>query len=84
MSDASVLRSIDTRHDGLISPSQLKSLDTLKGVMANEVLRADGNAVIDLKYGQRSTFLRSLLSLDGVYWFASSKIANIAAPPMSP
>ncbi len=82
MPDVAVLRSIDTKHDGLFSPSQLKSLDTLKAVMAEEVLRAGGNAVIDFKYGQRSTFWRSLLSLDDVYWFASGKVVKISAPPV--
>ena len=84
MPGASILRSIDTKHDGIFSPSQLKSLDTLKETMAYQVLSAGGNAVIDFKYGQRSTFWRSLLSLDDVYWFASGKIAKVDTPPELP
>lgn len=81
MPGASVLRLIDTKHDGIFSASQLKSLDTLKEVMAKEVISSGGNTVIDFKYGQRSTFWRSLFSLDDVYWFASGKVVKIAAPP---
>ncbi|WP_338468914.1 hypothetical protein V3I01_09775 [Sphingomonas sp. gentR] len=74
---ASVIAPIDTKIDGWFSQSQLKSLDTVKDAMVEQVVRAGGNAVIDFKYGQKSSFWRSLLSVDDVYWFASGKIASI-------
>jgi hypothetical protein len=71
------IRPISTQHDGIFSQSQLKSLDTLKRVMAAEAKRAGGNAIIQFTYGQRNTFWRSLLSIDDVWWHASGVIANV-------
>lgn len=68
---------IDTKHDGGWSQSQLKSLDTLKAVMAERAKQAGCNAVIDFRYGQKNTFWRSLLSIDDVWWHASGTIAQI-------
>ena len=55
---AVTIRPISTQHDGFFSQSQLKSLDTLKKVMADEAKRAGGNAVIRFTYGQKNTFWR--------------------------
>ena len=74
---AVIIRAISTQHDGMFSQSQLKSLDTLKRVMAAEARRAGGNAVIRFTYGQRNTFWRSLLSIDDVWWHASGMIAKV-------
>src|SRR4051794_17322719 len=74
---ATVIRSISTQHDGVFSQSQLKSLDSLKRVMAKEVKQAGGNAVIRFTYGQKNTFWRSLLSIDDVWWHASGVIAKV-------
>jgi hypothetical protein len=74
---ATVIRQLDTKHDGIFSQSQLKSLDTLKRVMAAEAKRVGGNAVIRFTYGQRNTFWRSLLSIDDVWWYASGAIAKV-------
>ena len=69
---------ISTRIDGVFSNSQLKSLDDIKDKMSEIVRRNGGNAVIDFKYGQKSSFWRSLLSLDDVRWEASGYVAQIA------
>ena len=74
---AVTIRPISTQHDGFFSQSQLKSLDTLKKVMADEAKRAGGNAVIRFTYGQKNTFWRSLLSIDDVWWHASGVIAKV-------
>lgn len=74
---AQAIRPISTQHDGMFSQSQLKSLDTLKRVMAAEAKRAGGNAVIRFTYGQKNTFWRSLLSIDDVWWHASGVIAKV-------
>ena len=68
---------ISTCIDGMFSHSQLKSLDDIKDKMAEVVHRKGGNAVIDFKYGQKSSFWRSLLSLDDVRWEASGCVARI-------
>lgn len=76
------LRAIDTKYDGF--GSQLKSLDTIKDQMVARVVAAGGNAVIDFRYGQKSTFWRSLISVDEVFWWAAGTIARVdraALPP---
>lgn len=57
--------------------SQLKTLDDVKELMALDVQAAGGNAVVDFKYRQTSSFWRSLISLDNVYWESSGFIATI-------
>ena len=68
---------LSTRIDGVFSNSQLKSLDDIKDKMSEIVRRSGGNAVVDFKYGQKSSFWRSLLSLDDVRWEASGYVARI-------
>jgi hypothetical protein len=45
--------------------------------MRDYVLSRGGNSVIDFKYGQRSTFWKSLLGMDDVMWYGSGKVARI-------
>lgn len=71
------ISTISTKLDGVFSNSQLKSLDDVKDAMVSEVKAKGGNAVIDFKYTQRSSFWRSLISLDDVRWEASGVVANI-------
>lgn len=72
------IKPISTRLDGIwFSESQLKSLDDVKDAMIKAVKNAGGNAVIDFKYCQKTSFWRSLLSIDDVRWEASGTIAKI-------
>lgn len=72
------IRPISTTLNGCwFSQSQLKSLDDIKSVMAREALQHGGNAVINFKYCQKSSFWRSLLSIDDVRWESSGTIAII-------
>ena len=75
---AVTIRPISTQHDGFFSQSQLKSLDTLKKVMADEAKRAGGNAVI--RYSPTVRKIRSggiSCSIDDVWWHASGVIAKV-------
>ena len=74
---ATIIKKIDTKIDGFFTQSQLKSLDTIKDKMITAVMDAGGNAVVDFRYGQRTSFWSSFLSLDDVRWFASGLIAKI-------
>ena len=75
---AKAIKPILTRLDGyFFSQSQLKSLDDVKTAMIKIVKQSGGNAVIDFKYCQKSSFWRSLLSIDDVRWEASGMIAQI-------
>ena len=77
-SGARGIKPISTRLDGwCFSQSQLKSLDDVKDAMVNEVLRSGGNAVVNFQYCQKSSFWRSLFSIDDVRWEASGYIASI-------
>lgn len=71
------IKAISTRIDGCFSGAQLQSLDNIKDIMATEVRRYGGNAVVNFKYAQKSSFWRSLISLDDVRWEASGSIATI-------
>ena len=74
---AKIIREISTEINELFSGSQLKSLDDVKERMVDIVKQSGGNAVINFKYGQKSSFWKSIFALDNVYWFASGKIAKI-------
>ncbi len=74
---AQVIREINTEINEFFGQSQLKNLDHVKQLMVKAVAAAGGNAVIDFKYGQKSSFWKSLLGLDDVLWYASGKIAVI-------
>ena len=72
-----LIANLSTSLDGLFSNSQLKSLDDIKDKMVEEVKGKGGNAVVDFKYAQKSSFWRSIFSLDDVRWEASGYIAVI-------
>ena len=65
------IAAISTHLDGVFSSAQLKSLDDIKDKMAAEAKLKGGNAIVNFKYGQKSSFWRSLFSLDDVRWEAS-------------
>lgn len=71
------IRNISTEINQFFGQSQLKSLDDIKDKMVDIVKASGGNAVIDFKYVQKSSFWKSLFSLDDVSWFASGTIALI-------
>lgn len=75
---ARAIRPISTVLDGVFNNAQLKNLNDVKREMAQEVLAAGGNAVIDFTYGQRTGgFWRCLFSLDNVCWKGEGTIARI-------
>lgn len=81
---AKLMTPIATTLDGIFSQAQLKSLDDIKAVMARSVRRKGGNAVVGFQYGQKSSFWRSLLSLDDVRWEASGCVAVINPAQLEP
>jgi Ni,Fe-hydrogenase III component G len=72
-----VIQDISTEINQFFSQSQLKTLDDVKEQMINVVENQGGNAVVDFRYGQKSSFWKSLIAVDDVRWFASGKIAII-------
>lgn len=68
---------INTELNQFFSQNQLKTLDDLKARMAQEAATAGCNAVVDFKYGQRSSFFKSIFGMDDVLWFGTGCLAVI-------
>lgn len=75
--EAVVLESISSDLNGFLSQNQLRSLDDMKEKMRDYVIQKGGNCVIEFKYGQRSTFWKSLWGMDNVLWYGTGMIAKI-------
>jgi len=75
--EAKFIEAVSTELNGFFSQNQLKSLDDVKEKMYSYILSKGGNCLIDFKYGQRSTFWKSIFGMDDVLWYASGKIATI-------
>ncbi len=75
--EAAFIESFTSELNGFFSQNHLKSLDHVKEKMRDYVLSKGGNCVIDFKYGQRSTFWKSLLGMDNVMWYGSGSVARI-------
>ena len=81
--EAVAIGPISTELNGFFSQNQLKSLDDIKARMCAIVRERGGNCVVDFKYGQRSTFWKSLFGMDNVLWHASGTIARIDAAALA-
>ncbi len=68
---------ISTELNGFFSQNQLKTLGDLQEKMSFFVKQSGGNAVINFKYGQKSTFMKSLVGMDDVFWYGSGTIVRI-------
>lgn len=68
---------VSTELNGLFSQNHLKSLDDVKRRLCVIVRERGGNAVVDFKYGQRSTFWKGLVGMDDIHWYASGMVAHI-------
>ncbi len=72
------LRSIRVEISGVFKSAQLKNLDDVKRLMADQAKKKRGNAIIDFKYGQKSVgFWASIFDRDDVKWYGEGKIAVI-------
>jgi hypothetical protein len=75
---AKVIKSVRVEIGGILTSAQLKNLDDVKRLLADEARKEGCNAVIDFKYGQRSVgFLRSLIDRDDVHWYGEGRVAFI-------
>jgi len=71
------IKSVSVRITGMFSQAQLKSLDDVKKKMAALAKEAGGNAIVQFKYGQRSTIWTALIGLDDVGWYGDGIIARV-------
>ena len=63
--------------NGMFTQNQLKTLDDLKDKMTHLVRAKGGNAVVQFKYGQRTSFWKSIFGMDDVHWYGTGMIAQI-------
>ena len=77
ISSAKRLGPISTELNDMFAQNQLKSLDDLKSRMCDYVCAKGGNAVLEFKYGQKSTFWKSLWGMDDVMWYGSGEVAYV-------
>jgi len=70
-------RPITTELNAFFSQNHLKSLDDLKDRMAERAASSGCNAIIEFKYGQRSSFWKSIVGMDNILWFGSGVLAAI-------
>lgn len=74
------LGSVKVEIGGVFSHAQLKNLDDVKQLLAQQVKLKGGNALIDFTYGQKSVgIFRSMISLDDVVWYGSGTAAVLTA-----
>ena len=69
--DVKIIKHITVELNSLFGQDQLKTLDDVKEKMYEEVKKCGANAIINFKYGQKSTFWKSIFGLDDVYWYGS-------------
>jgi len=75
---ARIIKPVRVEIGGILTSAQLKNLDDVKRLMANQARAAGGNAIVDFKYGQRSVgFWRSLIDRDDVHWYGEGKVAFV-------
>jgi hypothetical protein len=74
VSGAKIIRHYTCKLDGFFKQTQLNSLETLQHKIVNELKNEQVNIIINFKYGQKSSFWRSLISLDDVFWYAEGDL----------
>jgi hypothetical protein len=77
-----VLAPISTELNGFFAQNQLRTLDDLKTQMCRLTIQHEGNCIIRFKYGQRSTFWKSLFGMDDVLWYGTGYIGLINTPSL--
>ena len=72
------IKSISTQLNSGFGQDQLKSLNDVKLLMANEARTVGGDCIANFKYGQKvGSFWQQLWSLDNVLWYGSGTIGKL-------
>ncbi len=69
---------VEVKLNGAFSQAQLKSLEDVKRELIKKVRAKNGNCLINFKYGQRTSFWTTLISLDDVGWYGSGDVVSIS------
>lgn len=62
---------------GIFTQSQLKNLNDVKSKLACEVKRKGGNALVNFRYGQKSSFWTTLIGIDNILWYGEGDIVSL-------
>jgi hypothetical protein len=75
---ADIIGHTKCRLHGIFSQVQLKNLNDVKRRLACNVKSKGGNSLMNFKYGQKSSFWTTLISVDNVNWYGEGDIARIS------
>jgi hypothetical protein len=78
INNVNIIQHIETEINQFFGQSQLKSLPDVKKKMYDIIKKYNGNAIINFKYGQRSTFWKSIFGLDDVLWYGSGDVVLLS------
>lgn len=68
-----VIDHLNVKLNGAFSQAQLKTLDDVKRALVKKLRELGGNAILNFKYGQRSSFWVTLVGIDDVGWYGSGE-----------
>lgn len=75
---ATRLQKVEAQIGGVLTSSQLSTLDDVKRALATQAKQLGANAVVDFQYGQKSVGIwASLFSRDDVNWHGNGMAAVV-------
>ena len=78
--DVIKIKVVDYKLNLFFGQAHLKTLDDIKDKLNLQVKELGGNCVYDFKYGQTSSWWKSIFGLDDIHWFATGVIGFINNP----
>lgn len=76
-SEVQIIQPVSVELNHMFQQNQLKSLDDVKREMNKLAREAGGNCIVEFKYGQKSSFWKSMFGMDDILWFGSGFIGRI-------
>jgi hypothetical protein len=76
-SGARIIQPISVELNHMFRQNLLKTLDDVKREMNKLTVAAGGNCIVDFKYGQKSSFWKSMFGMDDILWYGNGMIAQI-------
>ncbi len=76
-SGVQIIQPVSVELNHMFRQNQLKSLDDVKRQMNKLAREAGGNCIVEFKYGQKSSFWKSMFGMDDILWFGTGFIGRI-------
>lgn len=73
--EAKILDHISVTIKGAFVNTQFKTLNNIKDKLISKAYGTPANAIVQFKYGQKSTFLGSLMNRDDLVWYGEGDLA---------